>query len=145
MTDDLLKWLRNRKIGDGFEQTDGDGVGVLTLRMVPCDRSNKAADRIEAQDAEVLRLRADLAEMTRRRDEWRKVAETKLPEVVAMIAERDALRAEVERLRDLVERAFCEGFGFASIDHGRTNLDAIIASAENQWRGSQSRAAVGEK
>jgi hypothetical protein len=52
-----------------------------------------------SDNSEVLRLRADLAEMTRRRDEWRKVAETKLPEVVAMIAERDALRAEVERLR----------------------------------------------
>ena len=72
--------------------------------------------------AEVLRLRDGLAEMTRRRDEWRKAAETKLPEVVAMIAERAALRAEVERLLPWAKlgRAVMDGWpDYGDLDGGQ--------------------------
>ena len=75
---------------------DGDSIDYANAALIAAapDLAAGYLARCETEAA----LRADLAEMTRRRDEWRKVAETKLPEVVAMIAERDALRAKVERM-----------------------------------------------
>jgi len=62
--------------------------------------------------------------------------------IEALAAERDALRAEVERLRDIAEKAYIEGWGHSAVNSGRRNLDVIRADAEVDYTSSWTRAIV---